>query len=44
MMNEYYFKTMHHEFVHILHQTKNYPKDFEQISAGNYSPHGVAIP
>jgi substrate import-associated zinc metallohydrolase lipoprotein len=40
LMNEYFFKTMHHEFAHILHQTKSYPKDFEQISAGNYSPMG----
>jgi substrate import-associated zinc metallohydrolase lipoprotein len=40
MMNEYFFKTMHHEFTHILHQTKNYPKDFEKISAGDYSPMG----
>mgnify|MGYP001163404706 CR=1 FL=1 len=40
MMNEYYFKTMHHEFGHILQQTKSYPKDYEQISAGNYSPLG----
>jgi substrate import-associated zinc metallohydrolase lipoprotein len=40
MMNEFYFKTMHHEFAHILHQTKSYPKDFEQISVGNYSPLG----
>lgn len=40
MMNEYYFKTMHHEFAHILHQTKMYPNDFEQISAGNYTPMG----
>jgi len=39
-MNEFYFKTMHHEFAHILHQTKSYPKDFEQISAGSYSPMG----
>lgn len=39
-MNEYYFKTMHHEFTHILHQTKSYPKNFENISAGNYSPLG----
>ena len=23
-LNEYYFKTMHHEFAHILHQTKSY--------------------
>jgi substrate import-associated zinc metallohydrolase lipoprotein len=40
MMNEFYFKTMHHEFAHILHQKKSYPKEFEQISAGNYSPMG----
>jgi len=40
MMNEYFFKTMHHEFAHILHQTKSYPKKFEQISAGRYSPLG----
>lgn len=39
-MNEFYFKTMHHEFMHILHQTKNYPKSFESLSAGNYSPLG----
>ena len=24
LLNEYYFQTMHHEFAHILHQTKNY--------------------
>ncbi|MFT3738582.1 MAG: putative zinc-binding metallopeptidase [Breznakibacter sp.] len=35
-LNAYYFKTMHHEFAHILHQTKNYSTDFEKISAGNY--------
>lgn len=40
MMNEYYFKTMHHEFAHILHQTKSYPRSFEEISAGNYLPMG----
>lgn len=22
LLNEYYFQTMHHEFAHILHQTK----------------------
>ena len=27
---------MHHEFAHILHQTKNYPTDFNLISASNY--------
>ncbi len=40
MMNEYFFKTMHHEFAHILHQNKMYPKEYEQISAGDYSPLG----
>lgn len=37
-LNYYYFKTMHHEFAHILHQTKNYPKDFDKISTSDYSP------
>lgn len=36
MMNEYYFKTMHHEFAHILHQTKTYPNQFNTISVGHY--------
>ncbi|MDD2961828.1 MAG: putative zinc-binding metallopeptidase [Muribaculaceae bacterium] len=36
MMNEYYFKTMHHEFAHILHQTKSYPKEFNTLSTGHY--------
>ncbi len=36
MMNEYYFKTMHHEFAHILHQTKTYPSEFNKISVGHY--------
>lgn len=36
MLNYWYFKTMHHEFAHILHQTKNYPPDFNLISASNY--------
>lgn len=35
-LNEYYFKTMHHEFAHILHQTKVYPQEFNLISATNY--------
>lgn len=39
-LNYYYFKTMHHEFAHILHQTKNYPKEFEKISTSDYSPTG----
>lgn len=38
MLNEYYFKTMHHEFAHILHQTKTYPKEFNLISYKYYEP------
>lgn len=36
LLNEYYFKTMHHEFAHILHQTKNYPTEYDLISESNY--------
>lgn len=36
MLNEYYFMTMHHEFSHILHQTKNYTTDYDLISEGDY--------
>jgi len=39
-MNEYYFKTMHHEFAHILHQQRTYPKEFEVHTAGFYDPVG----
>ena len=39
-MNEMYFQTMHHEFSHILHQTKNYPVEYNQLSEGHYSPSG----
>lgn len=35
-LNEYYFKTMHHEFAHILHQKKSYPVEFNQLNVGNY--------
>lgn len=35
-LNDYYFHTMHHEFAHIFHQTKNYNPDFRKISGGNY--------
>lgn len=37
-LNELYFKTMHHEFAHILHQTKIYPQDFNMISSSHYDP------
>ena len=35
-LNERYFKTMHHEFGHILHQTKPYSTDFNAISGASY--------
>jgi len=35
-LNYWFFKTMHHEFAHILHQTKPYPTDFNEVSAANY--------
>ena len=38
MMNQYFFKTMHHEFAHILHQTKNYSTDFNLISTDYQGP------
>ena len=36
--NEQFFKTMHHEFAHILHQKKGYPKEFNLLSPGFYEP------
>lgn len=36
-LNEKFFKTMHHEFSHILHQNKEYPTDFRLISNGLYN-------
>ena len=35
-MNEYYLKTIHHEFTHILNQTKDYPSDFQLITGSSY--------
>lgn len=35
-LNFWFFKTMHHEFAHILHQLKNYSTDFNLISAASY--------
>lgn len=31
------FHTMHHEFAHILHQTKFYPIEFKAITKGKYT-------
>ena len=36
VLNDEYFHTMHHEFAHILHQTKSIPTEFRLISAGHY--------
>lgn len=38
LLNENYFHTMHHEFSHILHQTKSYPVTFGQITSRSYDP------
>jgi len=35
-LNERYFKTMHHEFGHILNQTIKYDPEFAKISDANY--------
>lgn len=35
-LNHWFFKNMHHEFCHILTQTKNYTTDFQTLSAGHY--------
>lgn len=37
-LNEHQFHTMHHEFSHILHQTKSYPVTFGQVTSGSYDP------
>lgn len=38
-LNQYFFKTMHHEFTHILQQTKPYPRvEFDRISQEDYRP------
>lgn len=36
LLNAYYFHTMHHEFSHILHQTKPYSADFKTITESGY--------
>lgn len=35
-LNASYFRTMHHEFAHILHQTKNYDPEFGNVTANDY--------
>lgn len=35
-LNEYYLKTIHHEFTHILNQTKNFSADFQLVTGADY--------
>lgn len=35
-LNHYYIKTIHHEFVHIVNQTRPYSTDFKQITGSGY--------
>lgn len=35
-LNYYYVKTIHHEFVHILNQTRNYSTDFQVVTGNGY--------
>ncbi|MFG6380771.1 MAG: putative zinc-binding metallopeptidase [Muribaculum sp.] len=35
-LNHYYFKTIHHEFTHILNQTKSIPADFQLVTGSGY--------
>lgn len=38
LLNKDQFHTMHHEFSHILHQTKSYPVTYGQVTPGTYDP------
>ena len=35
-LNELYFKTIHHEFTHILNKTKDFTTDYKMISGTDY--------
>ena len=35
-LNYYYFKTVHHEFTHILNQTKSLPVDYQFVTGDTY--------
>ncbi len=35
-LNHFYLKTIHHEFTHILNQTKDYSADYQQITGKDY--------
>ena len=36
VLNEYYIKTIHHEFTHILNQTKDFQVDFSLVTGSGY--------
>lgn len=36
VLDEYFLKTIHHEFVHILNQTRDYPVEFDQVTPTGY--------
>lgn len=40
VMNEYFFKTMHHEFAHILDQQHLHPTSFNTLTASSYDATG----
>lgn len=42
-LNEWFFHTMHHEFCHILHQTRNYSTDFNLISNDYQGPSWINL-
>ena len=35
-LNTYYIKTIHHEFTHILNQTKDFPVEFKAVNGSGY--------
>lgn len=35
-LNHWYIKTIHHEFTHILNQTRPYPSEFKQVNGNGY--------
>ena len=35
-LNHYFIKTIHHEFTHILNQTKDYPVEFKSVTGSGY--------
>lgn len=38
MLNSNFFHVMHHEYAHILHQTKDYPTTFNTVTPSDYLP------